>query len=129
VGRFHQTYDLFLTPTLAYPPVTIGDLQPKPYERLLMKTVNALGLGIVFIVSGLTDHMAEASLSKTPFTQLANVTGQPAMSVPLHWTPDGLPVGVHFMAPFAEEARLFRLAAQLEKARPWFDKRAPVWAK
>jgi amidase len=94
-----------------------------------MKVVNALGLGVIFKVSGLTDQMAEASLSKTPFTQLANLTGQPAMSVPLHWTSDGLPVGVHFMAPFGEEATLFRLAAQLEKARPWFDRHAPVWAK
>jgi amidase len=128
MGRFHRKYDLFLTPTLAYPPVRIGELQPKPYERLAMKVVNALGLGVIFKVSGLTDQMAEASLSKTPFTQLANVTGQPAMSVPLHWTPDGLPVGVHFMAPFGEESTLFRLAAQLEKARPWFGNHAPVWA-
>ena len=129
MGRFHQKYDLYLTPTLAYPPVRIGELQSKPYERLFMNAVNALGLGVIFKVSGLTDQMAEASLSKTPFTQLANVTGQPAMSVPLHWTSDGLPVGVHFMARFGEEATLFRLAAQLEKARPWFDKHGPVWAK
>jgi amidase len=129
MGRFHQKYDLYLTPTLAYPPVKIGELQPKPYERLAMKVVNSLGLGVILKAAGLVDQMAEASLSKTPFTQLANLTGQPAMSVPLHWTPDGLPVGVHFMAPFGEEATLFRVAAQLEKARPWFDRRAPVWAK
>jgi amidase len=129
MGRFYRKYDLYLTPTLAYPPVRIGELQPKPYELLAMKAVNALGLGGILKLAGLVDQMAEASLSKTPFTQLANLTGQPAMSVPLHWTSDGLPVGVHFMAPFGEEATLFRLAAQLEKARPWFDKRAPVWAK
>lgn len=129
MGRFHQKFDLYMTPTLAYPPVRIGELQPKPYERLAMKVVNALGLGIILTSSGIVDHMAEASLSKTPFTQLANLTGQPAMSVPLHWTPDGLPVGVHFMAPFGEEAMLFRLAAQIEKERPWLEKRAPVWAQ
>jgi len=94
-----------------------------------MKVVNALGLGIILKAAGLVDQMAEASLTKTPFTQLANLTGQPAMSVPLHWTSDGLPVGVHFMAPFGDEATLFRLAAQLEKAVPWFGKRAPVWAQ
>jgi len=129
MGRFHQIYDLYLTPTLASPPVRVGELQPKPYERLLMKAVNALGLGVIYKMSGLIDQMAEANLSKMPFTQLANLTGQPAMSVPLHWTADGLPVGVHFMAPFGEEATLFRLAAQLEKARPWFDKHGPVWGK
>jgi amidase len=128
MGRFHQKYDLFMTPTLAYPPVRIGELQPRPYERLAMKVVNALGLGVILTATGIVDQMAEASLSKLPFTELANLTGQPAMSVPLHWTPEGLPVGIHFMAPFGEEAMLFRLAAQLEKARPWFEKRAPVWA-
>jgi len=129
MGRFHEKYDLYMTPTLAYPPVRIGELQPKPFERLAMKVVNALGLGIVLTATGIIDQMAEASLSKLPFTELANLTGQPAMSVPLYWTPEGLPVGVHFMAPFGEEAMLFRLAAQLEKARPWFEKHAPVWAQ
>jgi amidase len=74
-------------------------------------------------LSGIADKIAIESLAKTPFTQLANFTGQPAMSVPLHWTPDGLPCGVHFMAPFGDEATLLSLAAQLEKALPWFDKR------
>jgi amidase len=127
MGRFHRKYDVYMTPTLAYPPARVGELQPKPYERLAMKVVNALGLGVILKVLGLVDQMAETSFSKVPFTQLANLTGQPAMSVPLHWTMDGLPVGVHFMAAFGEEAMLFRLAAQLEKARPWFDKHAPLW--
>ncbi|RLC30588.1 amidase, partial [Candidatus Woesebacteria bacterium] len=55
--------------------------------------------------------------------------GQPAMSVPLHWTYDGLPIRVHFMAPFGDEATLFRLASQLEKTRPWFEKHGEVWAE
>ncbi|MCK4829071.1 amidase, partial [bacterium] len=126
MGRFHQKYDLYLTPTLAHPPVKIGELQPKPYERIIMKVVNAFGLGYLLKAAGLPDQLAETSLSKMPFTQLANLTGQPAMSVPLHWTSDGLPCGVHFMAPFGDEATLFRLAAQLEKARPWFDKHGEV---
>jgi amidase len=69
------------------------------------------------------DKMAERSLARTPFTQLANLCGLPAMSVPLHWTPDELPCGSHFTAPFSEEAVLFRLAAQLEEASPWFNRR------
>jgi amidase len=67
-------------------------------------------------------------MAKTPFTQLANLTGQPAMSVPLHWTSDGLPCGMHFMAGFGEEATLLRLAAQLEMEKPWRSRRPPIWA-
>lgn len=124
MGQFHERYDLYLTPTVAYPPVKIGELRPKPAEQAAMKIVNALGLGKLVQLSGLTDKMAIDSLSKTPFTQLANFTGQPAMSVPLHWTREGLPCGVQFIAKFGDEATLFRLAAQLEQAKPWFDKRA-----
>ena len=129
MGQFHEKYDLLLTPTVAYPPVRIGQLQPKPAEKLLMKVVNGLSLGGVLKASGMVDKLAVESLAKTPFTQLANFTGQPAMSVPLYWTPEGLPCGSHFMARFGDEATLFRLAAQLEKAQPWFDKRPPVFAK
>jgi amidase len=56
---------------------------------------------------------------------VANLTGHPAMSVPLHWSPDGLPLGAHFMGRFGDEATLFRLAGQLEQARPWVDRWPP----
>ncbi len=128
MGGFHEIYDVYLTPTLAQPPVRIGELQPTAIERALLKLVNGLRLGRLLTLSGLPDRLAAASLSKTPFTQLANVAGQPAMSVPLHWTSDGLPCGMHFMARFGDEAALFRLAAQLEQERPWKDKHAPIWA-
>jgi amidase len=123
MGLFYQTYDLYLTPTTAFPPVRIGELKPKPGEERLMKIVNSLNLGRVIRISGIADKLAIESLAKTPYTQLANVTGLPAMSVPLHWTADGLPCGVQFIAPFGDEATLFQLAGQLEKTRPWFDKR------
>jgi amidase len=128
MGRFHQTYDLYLTPTVAYPPVKIGELALKPIERALLKVINSLRLGRLLIISGVTDKLAVENLSKTPFNQLANVTGQPAMSVPLHWTPDNLPCGVQFMGRYGDEATLLRLAAQLEEAQPWFDKRPPIFA-
>jgi len=127
MGRFHQRYDLYMTPTVAYPPVRIGELNPKPAERVAMNVINALGLGKLLQLSGITDKLAIESLSRTPFTQLANFTGQPAMSVPLHWTADGLPCGVQFIGRFGDEATLFRLAAQLEGAKPWFDRRPPLW--
>ena len=57
-----------------------------------------------------------------PWTPLFNISGQPAMSVPLFWSNSGLPIGVHLVGRFGHEAGLFRLAGQLERARPWFDK-------
>ncbi|MBI5064470.1 MAG: amidase [Desulfatitalea sp.] len=125
MGTFLTEHDLYLTPTTAFPPVAIGELKPKPAEQIAMRVANTLRLGRLMRLSGIADKVAIESLAKTPFTQLANVTGLPAMSVPLHWTADGLPIGVQFIARFGDEAALFRLAAQLEKARPWFGKRPP----
>ena len=123
MGLFFKKYDLYLTPTTAYPPARIGELQLKSSEVFLMKAVSALKLGGLLKGLGIVDQMAEKSLERTPFTQLANLCGLPAMSVPLSWTTDGLPCGVQFVGPFGAEDRLFRLAAQLEKAQPWFDTR------
>ena len=98
MARFQESYDVILSPTLAKPPVPLGRLSLAPESmKLFMKEISEFG----------------------PYTALYNVTGQPSMSVPLYWTPDGLPVGVMFSARFGDEATLFRLAAQLEKARPW----------
>lgn len=62
------------------------------------------------------------------YTPLFNATGQPAMSVPLYWSEDGLPIGSHFVGRFGDEATLFRLAAQLEAARPWMNRHPPISA-
>jgi amidase len=128
MARFHEKYDLYLTPTMAHPPIRVGALKLKPLEKTALKMVNSLGLGKLLKRTGIVEKLAIENLSKTPFTQLANFTGQPAMSVPLHWTSDGLPCGMHFMAPMGDEATLFRLARQLEEAKPWFDKRPVVKA-
>jgi amidase len=107
IARFFLDYDLWLTPTLAEPPLPLGSFDPTPGNPLQGLTRAAVWM---------------------PFTPICNITGQPAMSVPLYWNSDGLPVGVQFAARFGDEATLFRLAVQLEQARPWAGRRPPVSA-
>jgi amidase len=106
VAGFLAEHDLWLTPTLSTPPLPLGEIVSTPDEPL-----RALEKG------GPT--VAYAGV-------VANITGNPAMSVPLWWNGDGLPIGVHFLGRFGDEATLFRLAAQLEAARPWLGRRPPV---
>jgi Asp-tRNA(Asn)/Glu-tRNA(Gln) amidotransferase A subunit family amidase len=104
LGRFFETYDLLLTPTLAQPPAPLGHL-----DTDLADPEEALARAAAF----------------SPFTQVANASGCPAMNVPLVWSEDGLPLGTMFMAAMGGESTLLRLAAQLEQARPWWDRRPP----
>jgi len=125
LGQFFQTYDLYLTPTLATPPVHVRELDLPLWQRLGQKAVLGLHAGGLLLATGIIDQLASESLAKVPFTQLSNLTGTPSMSVPLQWSREGLPLGSQFVAPFGEEGRLLRLAAQLEQAQPWFH-RLPV---
>ncbi|GAB4027999.1 amidase [Spirosoma koreense] len=123
MGKLHETYDVFLTPSLPRPPIAIGTFQNTASEQRLLKLVDNLG-GLKYLNgSKIVKDLAERSLGYISFAVISNMTGQPSMSVPLHWSPDGLPIGVTFAARHADEATLFRLAGQLERERPWFDKR------
>jgi len=104
IVAFWSDADVVLTPTLALPPVPIGwqEEVEGPIEQLLRNT------------------------EFTPFTAVANLTGLPAMSLPLHWSATVLPIGVHAIGPPAGDALLLSLAAQIEAARPWADRRPPV---
>jgi amidase len=119
-------YDLFLTPTTAQPPVETGSILPEGAEALALRAMNRLGSGRLLDAVGMLQTAAADSFRFTPYTPLINVTGRPAMSVPLYWTDDGLPIGMHFVGHQAGEATLFRLAAQLEHACPWADRLPPL---
>ena len=105
LARAFETCDVMVMPVTATPPIEIGVLDPTGDDP---------------------DAYYRAMLGFAPFTALANAAGAPAMSLPLHWTDDGLPVGVQVVAPFGAEGLLFRLAAQIEAAAPWADRRPPL---
>jgi Asp-tRNA(Asn)/Glu-tRNA(Gln) amidotransferase A subunit family amidase len=106
IGRlmetFFESYDLILSPTLLQPPVPLGFLDTNSEDG---------------------ETYAKHFRSFWGFTSLYNATGEPAISLPLHWSADGLPVGVQLAAPFGDEARLLRVAAQIERAVGGFDRR------
>jgi amidase len=101
---FESGYDLLLTPTLGEPPLALGELTT-PEEPFL---------GFI------------RSAAFVPYTPLANMSGIPAISLPLSWNDEQLPIGSQLFAPYGREDVLLRVAAQLETARPWTDRRPPV---
>ena len=111
---------MHLSSTWAFPPVEIGELQPTAIQRAALSTLRRASIGVV--LRTVLHELAEKSLSKTPNTQVFNMTGQPAMNVPLWWNDAGLPIGVQIAGKFGDEKRMLRLAAQLELARPWAEK-------
>ena len=125
LAAFHERYDLLMTPTLGEPPVEVGSLDLPRGLRIVTDVLLRLRLGRLLKVGNALDQAIDRNLGWVPYTQLANMTGRPAITLPLHWTPDGLPLGVQFVAPLRGEALLLRLAGQLEQAAPWFDRRPP----
>lgn len=125
IAPFFERFDVLMTPTLGMPPALTGALQPSPVEQRLMGIVNALNAGWLLNALDAIKPLAEKTFEYMPFTALFNTTGQPAMSVPLHWNAAGLPIGMQFVSRLGGDATLFRLAGQLERAKPWFDRLAP----
>ncbi len=107
VGYFFKDYDLHLAPTLGTPPRKLGELDTQSHD---------------------TKSYARLIGEFSPFTAMYNITGQPSASTPMHWTEDGLPVGVMLTARFGDEAAVLRIAAQLEEANPWASRKPPNWA-
>ena len=105
MAAFFQPWDILLSATLAEPPAKVGRFSHNTDDYVNFRT----GPGMVFDYS--------------PFCAVFNASGQPAASVPLHWSDDGLPIGIHLAAPFGADEELIALCAQLEKAAPWFDRR------
>ena len=106
-GWWDNGFDLLVTPTLGEPPPRLGDMGGPSADNLAKW---------------------ERNLEVIPFTPANNASGQPGLSLPLHWTPDGLPVGVHFVPAYGQEDLLLRIGSQIEQAQPWTDRRPPVCA-
>jgi amidase len=126
IAGFFEGYDLLLTPTLATPPVRHGSLHAAGAEAAVQALAARLGLGRYLRYGPLVEQAAARAFRFIPFTPIWNVTGQPAANLPLHWTPDGLPVGVQAVARFGDEATLLAFAGQIEEARPWRDRIPPL---
>ena len=118
VAAFYQRFDLVLSPTLGLPPPLIGALHPRGLEAFGQEILVRLHLGFLLRVPGLIEASVRRVFAFIPFTPVENVTGQPAMSVPLYWNAAGLPIGVQLAARFGDEATLFRVAAQLNLRDP-----------
>lgn len=126
---FFEPYDALLTSTLGTPPCKVGELKPDTSELIQFKALSMLPIGMLAKQKDFVIKSGARVFNYCSQTIPANVTGQPAMSVPLHWNKEGLPIGMMFTGGFGQEHVLLNLAAQLEQARPWADKRPPIYAK
>ncbi|WP_112182380.1 MULTISPECIES: amidase [Paraliobacillus] len=120
MAQFHQKYDFYVTPTNAHPAPKNGELTHTKAQIEKLKVIDQLTMTEQ---QKLVYEMFLPSLTYTPYTQLANLTGQPAMSVPTYLTNEGLPMGVQFIAAKGKEDMLFTIASQLEKSDLWINRK------
>ena len=123
---FSENWDVIVSPVLGALPLRIGQNSPTASEKVAMRVVD--GLQSPWLMKSLMRAIAAKSFAFAPFTAQYNMTGQPAISVPLCWSAQGLPVGIQFAAKRNEDGLLLRLARQLELAQPWAERRPPVWS-
>ncbi|PTQ91135.1 amidase [Agitococcus lubricus] len=123
-----QQYDIFLTPTLAAPPIPLGGFRLQGIEKLLAPVAKRFKLGALVHYLPVLEHLAAQNFQWVVSTPVMNMTGNPSVSLPLHWSRDNLPVGMMFTARYGDEQTLFQLAGQLEQAQPWFHRRPPLFA-
>ena len=126
MNHFFDRYDLYLTPATASVAPKNGEIKIPIWQKPILKGLLKLGKAHLLAQGKLVEKMVKENMARVPFTQLANITGLPAMSVPLYWNQDNLPLGSQFIAPFAREDVLLQLAAQLEQAQPWFNRYSQI---
>jgi amidase len=126
MGAFHERYDVMLSATVTHLPVRIGELRMGPLERAGLAALRRLPSRR--LLRGVLEVMGPKFLELTPNTQLFNQTGQPAMSLPLHMSESGIPLGMQFSSAMGREDLLVQVAAQLEAAHPWAERRPRICA-
>ncbi|GED98197.1 amidase [Gordonia crocea] len=119
---FYADYDFFLTPTMSRPPIPIGQLDTPAPLQVAARVVHRVHAGKALVRTGVIDQMINENLGWVPYTQLANMTGRPAITVPVYWTDAGLPLGVQFNGTLGSDGTLLQLAAQMEEAAPWIQR-------
>jgi amidase len=119
-------FDVLLTPTVGVPPLPIGAYQFSTMKRLGLRVLTTLPGGVLRSQRDSIVESFQPVFDASPYTMIANVTGQPSVSLPLHWTADGLPMGLMFTSGIGDEATLFRLAGQIEQAKPWAERVPPT---